>query len=91
MSKLEIGLRPARLLCQMKHGDRLDFIAEGLPLILDSARGLWNASRQLKDAPREATVLEGLAEQEAAKILILMDVVRCPQKLAGSRVGAMTK
>ena len=91
MSRPEIGLRQARLLCQMKHGERLDFIAEGLPSILDSARGFWNASQQLKDAPREAGVLEGHAEEEAAKILILMDIVRCPQKRAASRVGAQAK
>ncbi len=32
MSKLEIGLRQGKLLCQMKHGERLNFITEGLPL-----------------------------------------------------------
>src|SRR5215203_2737606 len=40
-SKLDIGLRQGRILCQMKQGERLDFIAEGLPLIFESARGFW--------------------------------------------------
>jgi hypothetical protein len=76
VSKLDIGLRQGRALCQMKHAERLDFIAEGLPLILESARGFWTASERLHDRPREADALEGHAEEEAAKILILLDIVR---------------
>ena len=91
MSKLEIGLQQAKILCQMKYGERLAFIAEGLPLILDSARGLWKASQLLKDAPREANILEGHAEEEAAKILILIDLARCPRRLAGPRTGSMVR
>lgn len=77
----DIGLRQARKLCQLPPGERLDFIAEGLPIILASAQGFWHASQQLGDHPREARVLQGYAEEEAAKILILMDAVRCPPKL----------
>ncbi len=43
--------------------------------------GFWWASTELKANPREADVLEGFAREEAAKILILLDVVRCPEKL----------
>ena len=75
----------------MKYAERIDFIAEGLPLLLNSARELWDAGQQLKDAPRAANVLEGHAEQEAAKILILLDIVRCPKPLIASRVGTMVK
>jgi hypothetical protein len=32
-------------------------------------------------------VLEGLAQEEAAKILILIDAVRCPPKLVASKLG----
>lgn len=91
MSKLDIGLRQGKLLCQMKHAERLDFLAEGLPIILESARGFWKASQQLGELPREADVLENHAEEEAAKILILMDMVRCPRKLGASKMGDMVK
>lgn len=71
----------------MPHCKRLDFIAEGLPIILDSAQGFWLAAEQLKDHPREARVLQGYAAEEAAKILIVMDAVRCPPKLVAHRLG----
>jgi len=89
--KLEIGLRQARLLCRMTAVERLAFIAEGLPIILASAQGFWEASRQLSDRPREAEVLEGLATEEAAKILILMDAVRCPPKILPSKLGKIVR
>lgn len=41
------------------------------------------------DMPREAEVLEGFAKEEAAKILILMDAVRCPVKLLPSKLGTI--
>lgn len=85
----DIGLRQAKRLCQMPHEKRLAFIAEGLPIILQSARGFWSAAKTLKDHPREAAVLEGFALEEAAKILILMDMVRCPRKQLPARIGAM--
>ena len=62
----------------MKHAEWLDFIAEGLPIILSSARSFWSAEEKLADNPREASVLEGFAEEECAKALILLDLVRCP-------------
>jgi hypothetical protein len=70
--------------------ERLDFIAEGLPVILESARGFWHASEKLADAnPREADVLEGFAEEEAAKILIVIDAVRCPAKLISEKLSVI--
>ena len=89
MARLNFGLRQAKLLCRMPTKERLDLIADGLPIILESARGFWNASGQLADKPREADVLEGFAEEEAAKILILMDVVRCPSKLIPQKIGSV--
>jgi|TARA_R110002051_G_scaffold230170_2_gene292225 hypothetical protein len=80
-------LHQAKRLCQLPQQQRLDFIAEGLPIILDSAQGFWAASQKLEDLPREAKVLEGFAEEEAAKILILMDAVRCPPKLISSKLN----
>ena len=86
-TKVPYGGRRARSLCNLPHSSRLDLIAEGLPVILTSARGFWRAAEQLTDHPREATVLEGLAEEEAAKALILVDLVRCPPKRVNERVG----
>lgn len=73
----------------MPHDERLAFISEGLPIILESARGFWTAAEHLQQRPREANVLEGFAEEEAAKILILMDIVRCPPELVASRIGPL--
>lgn len=83
----DIGLHQAKRLCQLPEKERLIFIAEGLPIILDSAQGFWTASQQLGEHPREAKVLRGFAEEEAAKILILMDAVRCPPKLISSKLN----
>lgn len=84
-----IGLRQARHMCQLPEKDRLSFIADGLPIILNSGQGFWKASQQLDTLPREAKVLESFAEEEAAKILILMDAVRCPPRLASSRLNVI--
>ena len=86
-----IGLSQAHRLCQMSQSERLVFIAEGLPIILASAQGFWYASRKLSGHVREAVVLARHAEEEAAKILILMDIVRCPGSLVSSRIGDMVK
>lgn len=90
VKQLNIGLRQARRLCQMPHEERLAFLSEGLPIILTSAQDFWQASCQLKDRFREAEVLKGFAEEEAAKILILMDAVRCPKPLIDSKIGKIT-
>ncbi len=87
----DIGLGQAHRLCNMPADNRLKFIAEGLPLILESARSLMKASRSLKGSPREAEILERHAVEECAKILILMDVIRCPKKIISSLMGKMMK
>lgn len=91
MSGVKIGLGQAARLTQMPYGKRLEFIAEGLPIVLESARGFLAASKALTDHARETDVLVGYAEEEAAKALILIDMVRCPPKLIPSRIGIMTK
>lgn len=83
--------RQARALCNMRHSARLDFISEGLPIILQSAQGFWRAAETLEDNPREAAVLSGLAEEESAKALILIDLVRCPVPEVGKRIGRIVK
>lgn len=89
MGKIDIGLRQARKLVQMPFDDRVKFIADGLPILLESARGLYDASKAIADMSREASVLKGHAEEEAAKILILMDIMRCPRKLIAGRIGVL--
>ena len=59
--------------------------------MLESARGFWNAAKRLEDSRREADVLTGLAKEEAAKILIILDIVRCPPTRVDGRIGTMLK
>ena len=40
-----IGLRQARAMCQMSYDKRLAFLAEGLPVIHESAEGYWAFQR----------------------------------------------
>ena len=86
-SKVPFGNRRGHALCNMSQSQRLDFIAEGLPLIFSSMRGFWEAAERLDENPREAAVLEGFAEEEAAKALILVDLVRCPPSKVAGRLG----
>jgi hypothetical protein len=84
----KIGLRQADRLCQLGERERLAFIAEGLPLILRSAQRAWEAAKQLRTSNgRESAILEGVATEEAAKILILVDAARCPAKLVPSKMN----
>lgn len=70
MARVSFGNRRAGILAHLKQRQRLDLIAEGLPVITASARGFWESSRHLEKGSREATVLEGFAEEEAAKALM---------------------
>jgi hypothetical protein len=87
--RIVFGNRHASVLCNLPRPAQLDLVAEGLPITLASAQGFWDGAMKLK-ASREARVLEGFCEEECAKIMILMDLVRCPQKLVSRRVGKLT-
>lgn len=87
----DIGLGQAHVICNMKAEERLKFIAEGLPIIFDSAKSFMTASRSLKESPREAEILRRNAEEECAKILILTDIIRCPKAVVMSRIGRMMR
>jgi hypothetical protein len=65
------------------------FIATGLPILFDSAKSLLSASAMLTDSPREADILEHQAQEECAKALILVDLMRCPANLVAARTGPM--
>ena len=81
MTTFDTGFRKLARVCQMDREKRLFFFAEGFPIILCSARNYRNAALRIKDNPREARILNGYATEEAAKILILMDAVRCPASI----------
>ena len=84
----DIGMRQLRKLANLSFDARLALIADGLPVILRSAQDLVAASESLVDHPRAAEVLSRHGEEEAAKILILLDYVRCPPGLS-NRAAAM--
>ncbi len=84
-----IGMKRGRVLSNLSQPKQLDVIAEGLPILMKSAGDLLAASKALGEHHRAATILEGHAMDEVAKILILIDIVRCPPKLRPSRIGPM--
>jgi hypothetical protein len=71
--------RKVGTLGSLPHAERLRLVAEGLPILLASALELADSEKQLpREHQRARAILIGQAEEEAAKILILLDVVRCP-------------
>lgn len=86
-----VGLGHLSAICQMRTKVKLSLLAEGLPLILASSEGFQAAAEALRDHARESDVLEGFAAEEAAKTLILMDMLRCPKTKRASRNGAFVR
>lgn len=86
-----IGLRQAARLCQMRYDRRLNFLADGLPIILDSARSLDNGARIEELTRRESEILFGLSAEESAKILIILDIARCPRKSVSRNISKLVK
>lgn len=87
----DIGMKRGRVLAQLTPARQLDIVAEGLPILLKSADELMTAAEALDDHSRAAAILMGQATEELSKILILMDIVRCPPKVRGGLVGQMFK
>ena len=87
----DIGMKRGRLIATLSQAKQLDLIAEGLPILMNSAGDLLEASKALGDHDRAATIVEGHALEEIAKILILIDIVRCPSKIRQSRIGSMMR
>jgi hypothetical protein len=85
----EIGLRKARALCNMSVADRMAFVAEGLPILFESAQSLARASEALTGRSRESEILDHHSQEECAKALILVDLMRCPANLMAARTGPM--
>ncbi len=82
-------MRQAKKICGLPQDKRLAFIAEGLPKIFQSARSLLDASRSLPQFPTESEILALHSQEENAKILILIDIARCPKRLIASCIGPM--
>ncbi len=56
-------------------------VAEGIPLIVENAISLDEAAQTLHQEKqfRVSEIMHGFAEEEAAKVLILIDLIRCPK------------
>ena len=56
-------------------------VSEGVPLIVENAISLDETAHRLFRAKefRASEIIRGFAEEEAAKVLILIDLVRCPK------------
>ena len=74
--------RAIKDLCQLSDDAFFDEVATGIGYVIDSVSGLDTAAHTLSKSGQKhpALVLGNLAEEEAAKVLILMDSVRCPRK-----------
>ena len=86
-----IGMRRAAALANLTLDQQLDLIYEGLPALMGSVEELLSASKALSKNPRSAAILNRHATEEIAKILILVDLVRCPNQLRASKTGVMIK
>lgn len=82
MKSPQIGLKQAKRIAKMTPDRRDAFISEGLDIICASAQSFWESAKVLSATSREAEILEDFATEEAAKILIFLDIYRAP---AGQR------
>jgi hypothetical protein len=78
---LRVQPRPSHKdLGQLSRTAFIDALSEGIPLIFSNVLALWteaNEISQLGDR-RSVGILQSIAEEEAAKILLLIDCLRCP-------------
>jgi hypothetical protein len=67
-------------LLQLSLGAFLDALSEGIPLIFSNVLALWTEANEISQIGNRRAVgmLQGVAEEEAAKILLLLDCLRCP-------------
>ena len=78
-------VRATKDLVQLSDPEFFAAIAEGLKLVVKNVSRLWDAAVDLgeKKNAHAARVLAVIAEEEAAKFLILIDAVRCQRQPAG--------
>ena len=62
-------------------------LSEGIPLIVENAVNLDETARRLylDKEYRASEIMRGIAMEEAAKVLVLIDYVRCPRNSMGRR------
>ena len=75
-------MRPAiKDLLQLTDGRLFEEVAEGIRLIVEHAESLESTAVRLRaiDEHRAAAIVSALAKEESAKVLILLDLVRCPR------------
>lgn len=72
---------------QLPRAQFLQTMSEGLPSIAQNALDLWReASEFANHGHRRAVgILQALAEEEAAKVLLLFDALRCPDRRRADR------
>ena len=71
-------------LAALAEPERMGALAEGMSLAHDNALRIWSGSQALSrgNNVRASAILQNVAEEEAAKFLMLLDAARCsPQKL----------
>lgn len=83
----DIGQKQLRALVNLPLTQRLGHIADGLPILLRSAETLFAACDAVGAKSRVGHILRGQAKEEASKILILLDYVRCPPGLSDRAQG----
>src|SRR5215813_12890465 len=83
--------RALRDICQLNDAELFATLAEGMDHILCNAEEYYTDSEHMADHKRGPSfgVLRNIAEEEAAKYLILLDAVRCPRQ--GSRFSKHLK
>lgn len=73
--------RPIMALASYSKQRLFEEIAAGIPLIMRNAEHLRESSERVRlaEANRASNILRGFADEEAAKVLILLDVVRASE------------
>lgn len=73
--------RAIRKLANLPDSHLFEEVSEGIPLIVKNAISLDEAAQVLYQEKqyRVSDIIRGFAEEEAAKVLILFDLIRCPQ------------
>ncbi len=67
-------------LCRIPDDSLLEEVAKGIQCVLDNAESLAATAVRLDEngEHRSAAILDSLATEESAKVVILIDLVRCP-------------
>ena len=83
--------RAIKDLCQFSDADLFKEVAVGIGHVMDAVNELDAAMRKLYEAGHRypAHVLGNLATEEAAKVLVLVDAVRCPRARQKERSRAL--